>query len=576
MMSEMSMAELVGSRYFISQTGKITSVTEDLPCFRSHLPILLAIPKFNAFSRPCSRNALAPTALAQTSTSHRLSDGLMTWGVPSLDDSASRPPTNKPVTPKNNGSAPTANASAMEKSKPEISSPEMARFDSTKSAAIARTAGGPFSPNRPAQRLTHRGYSPEALTVAVIASTAAGSFEEAARLLKVVGDLSISPRHLQTITQEIGHELATARDQRTENFRKRPLMTPPKQAAPPIPVAAVMADGGRIQTRQPGRGPGVHEPHWRETKTAVLLRMTSVESDVDPHPDLPECFAAARIASHHADTSALEVPFKDPPAQSCVATPAQAGARAPTTPLTGCRTGPKAKDPTHPQCLLRTGVASMSQSQEFGWMLAAAADARGFFSAPRQAFVCDGQLYNWTIQRERFPTFVAITDFLHVSEHLHEGVAAMVKLTGEAPGLGRRWAETCWKGGVDDVLSELGQFLQPRESPDSQQLEADHPLKVLRDLRTYLSNNRDRMDYPRYRRLGLPITSSPVESWIKQLNHRVKGSEKFWDDNQRSEAVLQVRAAWLGEDQELERCLRERPGHAAARPRQQNPTRAAA
>ena len=202
----------------------------------------------------------------------------------------------------------------------------------------------------------------------------------------------------------------------------------------------------------------------------------------------------------------------------------------------------------------------MSQSQEFGWLLAAAADARGFFSASRQAFVCDGQLYNWTIQRERFPTFVAITDFLHVSEHLHEGVAAMVKLAGEMPGLGRRWAETCWKGGVDQVLSELGRFLDAREDPDSKELDVDHPLKVLRDLGTYLSNNRDRMDYPRYRRLGLPITSSPVESWIKQLNHRVKGSEKFWDDDQKIETVLQVRAAWLGEDEELDAPPATTPG----------------
>jgi len=36
------------------------------------------------------------------------------------------------------------------------------------------------------------------------------------------------------------------------------------------------------------------------------------------------------------------------------------------------------------------------------------------------------------------------------------------------------------------------------------------------------------MNYPEYRRLGLPISSAPVESVIKPLNRRVKGSEKFW------------------------------------------------
>ena len=36
------------------------------------------------------------------------------------------------------------------------------------------------------------------------------------------------------------------------------------------------------------------------------------------------------------------------------------------------------------------------------------------------------------------------------------------------------------------------------------------------------------MNYPEYRRLGLPLTSSHIESTIKQIAARVKGSEKFW------------------------------------------------
>ncbi len=35
------------------------------------------------------------------------------------------------------------------------------------------------------------------------------------------------------------------------------------------------------------------------------------------------------------------------------------------------------------------------------------------------------------------------------------------------------------------------------------------------------------MKYDQYRRQGLPITSSPIESTVKQINRRVKGSEKF-------------------------------------------------
>jgi len=46
---------------------------------------------------------------------------------------------------------------------------------------------------------------------------------------------------------------------------------------------------------------------------------------------------------------------------------------------------------------------------------------------------------------------------------------------------------------------------------------------------------------------GLQISSSPVESLIKQFNQRVKGTEKFWQRNW-LEAVLQSRAAYLSED----------------------------
>ncbi|MBI4570278.1 MAG: hypothetical protein HY719_17940 [Planctomycetes bacterium] len=55
------------------------------------------------------------------------------------------------------------------------------------------------------------------------------------------------------------------------------------------------------------------------------------------------------------------------------------------------------------------------------------------------------------------------------------------------------------------------------------------------------------MRYPEYRRLGLPTTSTLVESLIKQFNIRDKGSEKFWSEGG-GEAILQVRAAYLSED----------------------------
>ncbi len=59
------------------------------------------------------------------------------------------------------------------------------------------------------------------------------------------------------------------------------------------------------------------------------------------------------------------------------------------------------------------------------------------------------------------------------------------------------------------------------------------------------------MDYPAYRREGLPLTSSHIESTIKQINARIKGSEKFWKQDC-GEALLQLRAESLSDSQPLD------------------------
>ena len=58
------------------------------------------------------------------------------------------------------------------------------------------------------------------------------------------------------------------------------------------------------------------------------------------------------------------------------------------------------------------------------------------------------------------------------------------------------------------------------------------------------------MNYPRYRELGLPLTSSVMESTMKELNYRVKGTEKFWSQPG-AEALLQLRADRLSDSQPL-------------------------
>lgn len=75
---------------------------------------------------------------------------------------------------------------------------------------------------------------------------------------------------------------------------------------------------------------------------------------------------------------------------------------------------------------------------------------------------------------------------------------------------------------------------------------------------TYLQNQQSRMNYPEYRRQGLPITSARMESTVKRLNRRVKGSEKYWSDDG-AEALLQLAADDLSTSRPLTEFWHNRP-----------------
>ena len=207
-----------------------------------------------------------------------------------------------------------------------------------------------------------------------------------------------------------------------------------------------------------------------------------------------------------------------------------------------------------PKILFRTGLASLKDSDDFGRQLAGRAEDRGFFSARQGAFVGDGLPYNWTIHRRHFSTFEPILDFVHASEHLHAAARA-------ARQPGERWVRLCWQGRTTEVIDEIAATRDLLTAPDDPKAEPDHPWCVLNREHGYLKTNRQRMDYPAYRCRGLPITSSPMESWVKLLNQRVKGSEKFWNDDRNAEAILHLRASWLGDDDALGNHLAHRPGH---------------
>src|SRR5262249_39517685 len=287
---------------------------------------------------------------------------------------SSRPPSgpNSPV--------PTAADSVPSAASPGPSRPEGPTPRKTSRFATVPTAAGTFSPRRPILRLDGHGYSPAVLRMIVTAGTRLHSFADAAFAVGLCG-VPISARHVQQLTEEVGADLARARAAQAE-MRRRRTLTPRVASTPPAVVVEV--DGGRVRTRATGCGPGVHEAEGKEDKIACLATLTEVATGEDPCPEPPPSFVEPRRIQRLVQ----QMSQKSGEAVTPGATSDEAFSPEAATP---------GAEPWSPRRRGRTCVASLTDSRSLGPLVAAEAQSRDFFAAPRRAFVADGQAYNWTI-----------------------------------------------------------------------------------------------------------------------------------------------------------------------------------
>jgi hypothetical protein len=419
--------------------------------------------------------------------------------------------------------------------------------------AIVPTAAGTFSPQRPLLRLDNHRYSPALLQQIVELAGQLRSFQQAALAVGVLTSVKISGRYINTLTAQVGAELAQARDEKTVRQRRRQLQ-PEVQDVPA--VVAVEVDGGRLGTRQPGCGPGVHAAANKEDKIAGFVTLDSVVAEADPLPEPPPSFVQPRRVARLVRQMQGQAAQALPEPQGAAVEPVDAVAEPVST------AGEPAARPAGPRKVARTCIASMAQSRAFGPMMAAEAQSQGFYQAQRQAFLADGSAYNWSIQRGYFPHFVPIVDFLHVLCYVYLAAWAVGGDDEQRWRLYLDWLRACWQGRVGEVLAAL-EVWQERLGPlrEGGPPEEEQAREQVRESLVYLRNNQTRMDYPHYRREGLPVTSSLVESLVGEFNARVKGKDKYWNRGAKAEAILQVRAAVLSEDGRLSRYFANRPGN---------------
>ncbi|MCP4517875.1 MAG: hypothetical protein GY824_21940 [Delftia sp.] len=162
----------------------------------------------------------------------------------------------------------------------------------------------------------------------------------------------------------------------------------------------------------------------------------------------------------------------------------------------------------------------------------------GVGQADRVLFVADGARWIWN----RVPGLVAalgldptrvhqLIDFYHAVEHLGK-VAALRKSWSakERKAWVRKHRALLLKGQVDTVVEAVRAICRGRRS------------KAITTERNYFMHNRNRMDYPGLKALGMPIGSGAVESAIRRvINLRIKGPCIFWY-KENAEKMLMLRA----------------------------------
>jgi hypothetical protein len=182
---------------------------------------------------------------------------------------------------------------------------------------------------------------------------------------------------------------------------------------------------------------------------------------------------------------------------------------------------------------LKSSLARLCEVEEFGEQLLARALALGYGKADLRAFIADGAPWLWRMAQTRFTKAIQVLDFYHVCEHV---CLCANTFFGEGSDESTRWS---WHmkgllraGLVEESLREIAS-LRPRRSVEK--------AEAKRLLRGYLETNRQRMDYPRYEAMGLPIGSGEVEAQCKTLvQARCKQSGMRWG-RRGIEALLRVR-----------------------------------
>jgi hypothetical protein len=188
-------------------------------------------------------------------------------------------------------------------------------------------------------------------------------------------------------------------------------------------------------------------------------------------------------------------------------------------------------------------VSDAGGPEAIGKKLYAEALRRGLEQAQRVYVIADGATWIWGLAAEHFPESMETLDFYHASEHLWALGRVLCKDNEEEA---EAWVSpllsTLKYHGGKELLPVLEELLK---TPDKA-LSAEQCKALNREV-AYFRNHADRLDYPKAKRLGMPLGSGSMESACSQIQNRFKCTGQFWSKpGERN--LLALEMAWRNRD----------------------------
>jgi hypothetical protein len=213
--------------------------------------------------------------------------------------------------------------------------------------------------------------------------------------------------------------------------------------------------------------------------------------------------------------------------------------------------GKPPKTPDGQWCIQAENIhyyADICPASEFGSLLWATGVQHHAQLAREVIILGDGAEWIWKLVGEHFPKAVQILDWFHATEYLMP-VAKAAFSAEEAQDVWVNQAkQALWDGKIDEVVTACLELARTQDSSDPAFVAA-----------RYFDQNRERMDYPAYRRQGYQIGSGTIESAAKQIGTmRMKVAGATWNEDS-ARKVAKARAAYLSNEWEALAAYRALP-----------------